>query len=202
MLRLFATPPPLIAAVTGVALASCISATEVATDAAGLPSRTALKLKQPIVAWSAGFFADPASIRSARISDPIPFRTRSGSKTWLVCIEYNVREPGGGYVGLQRLAFGVGSEPPTPPPAPPGSPASGWTPEAARRSGETAFYPPLGRHRNEISNRVCDVLPLSWAPFPELERLGTPLSRLNSLGSSGRIFDAPPATNARKLLAS
>jgi len=162
---------PLTAALIGAALASCISPTDIRTDAAGLPPLSRLHIKQKIAVWSANFLADPASTRFARISDPIPFRTRSGTKTWLVCIEYDVREPGGGYVGLQRLAFGIGSEWPTPPPAAPGSLATPWTREAARRSGETAFYPPLGRYGNEISNRVCDVLPLGWAPFPELERL-------------------------------
>jgi hypothetical protein len=175
MPRLTMARGPLTAALIGAALASCISPTDIRTDAAGLPPLSRLQFKQKIVGWAAHFLADPASTRFAGISDPIPFRTRSGTKTWLVCIEYDVREPGGGYIGLQRLAFGVGSEPPPPPP---GSLASAWTWEAARRLGETAFHPPLGRYGSEISNPLCDDLPLGWAPFPELERLRAPLRRL------------------------
>jgi len=178
MLRFSLATVPVIAA----SLASCISSNHVMTDAAGLPSPSTLQIRRRIVEWSADFLADPASTRFAALSHPIPFRTRSGAKTWLVCIEYDVREPGGPYVGLQRLAFGFGSEPPVPTPASPGSPAVPWTRELARQAGKAAFYPPLGRHGNEISNRVCDEPSLGWVPFPALERLHTPLSRAVVIG--------------------
>ena len=159
------------------AVAGCVSGEHVATDTSGLPPLSDSQIRQRIIAWSADFFAEPASVRAARISVPVAFRTRTGTKTWLVCIEYDTREPGGSYVGVQRLAFGVVAEPPPPQPVVPGVKSTPWTLEGVRRTAQTAFYPPQGRHRNEISNAVCDRMALIWKPFPELERLRSRLSQ-------------------------
>jgi hypothetical protein len=110
----------------------------------GLPELKALNYEKQIVDWAAGFFADPASLRSAEISTPVPY-VFGQAPGWLVCIGYDTRTRAGDYLGYRRLAFGFGT---------------------------ATFFPPLGRGNNAVRNEVCDALPLSWRPFPALERLG------------------------------
>ena len=57
--------------------------------------------KAVILDWARSFFADPYSLRSTGISDPLVSPDGSG----MVCIEYNARNALGGYTGLDRMGF-------------------------------------------------------------------------------------------------
>jgi hypothetical protein len=129
--------------------ASCATPPPVVYAGEDLPRPETLKIEQQILAWAPKFFAEPSSITSARISAPVPY-VFGPARAWLVCIEYDTRERGGTYIGRRRLAIGIG----------PGT-----------------FYPPLGRGANTVPNGICDTLPLSWRPFPALERIGLPTRR-------------------------
>jgi hypothetical protein len=58
-----------------------------------------------VVEWARGFFADPYSIRSSRISDPLPITDNVGQPVELICVERNVRNWAGAYIGIHRIPF-------------------------------------------------------------------------------------------------
>src|SRR5436305_8416407 len=99
--------------------------------------------KQTILAWAKGYFAEPSSLRDASISDPVPIRTFVNHDMWLVCVAVDARQKGGGYMGQQVVALAFGP----------------------------VTSAPLDRSYTNVSNADCQRVPLSWRPFPELERL-------------------------------
>src|SRR4051812_15993152 len=125
-------------------LAGCLPPPPEALTSQGLPELKTLNYEKQILDWSAGFFAEPTSLREAEISAPVPY-VFGQARAWLVCVGYDARARGGEYLGHRRLAFGIG----------PGT-----------------FFPPLGRGNNVVRNEVCDTLALSWRRFPALERVG------------------------------
>ena len=131
-------------AIVAALLAACAGPPPAALTSEGLPALATLKYEKQILDWAAAFFAEPTSLRGAEISSPVPY-VFGQARGWLVCVGYEARARGGEPLGYRRLAFGI---------------------------GEGTFYPPLGRGNNSVRNEVCDTLPLSWRPFPGLERLG------------------------------
>ena len=104
--------------------------------------------KSQIIAWAKLFFADPASLRGARISKPLSVEDRTQVPLWLVCVDVDVRGPDGAFIGPQRLAFGF---------------SGGVMQSAPQRRGVTS-----------LASADCDRFPLAWNAFPELERIKAP----------------------------
>jgi hypothetical protein len=125
-------------------LAGCAGPPPDALTSQGLPEPKTLNYEKQILDWAAGFFAEPTSLRGAEITAPVPY-VFGQARGWLVCVGYDARARGGEYLGYRRLAFGFNSG---------------------------TIYPPLARGNNSVRNDICDTLPLSWRPFPALERLG------------------------------
>lgn len=98
-----------------------------------------------ITAWAQDFFADPHGLRAVRLSDPVPARDGTGTQLWLICLEADARAANGGYLGVQRFAFGY--------------------------TKQGVFSAPLRRTGSRVSARDCDRFPLVWTPWPALERL-------------------------------
>jgi hypothetical protein len=97
-----------------------------------------------ITAWARGFYAEPHTLRSTEISDPVLIRDQTGRLLWLVCISADSRASGGGYRGPQRQAFGF---------------------------APNFFSAPLERNKTTLIREDCDEHPLVWRAWPELQRL-------------------------------
>ncbi len=78
-----------------------LSTTAVASPGARAPAPVMPSDKAAILDWARSFLADPYSLRSTGISDPLVSPDGSG----MVCIEYNARNALGGYTGLDRMGF-------------------------------------------------------------------------------------------------
>lgn len=92
-----------------------------------------------IAAWARDFFAEPESLRSLAISEPVPARDGTGTLLWLVCLDADARAVDGRYLGPKRFAFGF------------------------TKAG--AFSAPLQRTGARVAAEDCDRLPLAWQPF-------------------------------------
>lgn len=125
-------------------LGGCVGSETVIVDRSELNAVPA-DYRAKITVWARGFFDDPHSLRSARISDPLPMRDGTGTQLWLVCLEADAKAADGRYLGPQRFAFGF------------------------TKLG--VFSAPLQRTGSRVSTRDCDSFPLAWAPWPALERL-------------------------------
>lgn len=100
-----------------------------------------------ILAWARGFYAEPHGLRETAISDPLLRRDDTGRLVWLVCIAANARERAGGYtggyMGVQRQAFGF---------------------------APNYMSSPLERNRSALTREDCDDPRLAYRPFPALAR--------------------------------
>jgi hypothetical protein len=136
-------------AILTTALSACLADTSPLV--LGEPHKTPIPAdyKAQIVAWAKRYYVEPASIRGAQISEPIPVRLTSGTELWLVCVELDAAAKGGGYMGPQRVALGIGAG---------------------------LFLAPLARAPYQLTNAECEKRPLAWRPFPQLEHLGEPAS--------------------------
>lgn len=134
----------LAVAVLTAALSACLP--DASPLVLGEPHKTPIPAdyKAQIATWAKRYYVEPASIRGAQISEPIPVRLTSGTELWLVCVELDAAAKGGGYMGPQRVALGI---------------ASGL------------FLAPLERGTYQMTNAECDKRPLAWQPFPQLEHL-------------------------------
>lgn len=127
----------------GLAACQSLGAEQTAVIAGDLPP-IAPDYRTRIATWARGFYAEPHSLRSTRISDPKLIRDRTGRLLWLVCLEADARERRGAYMGPQRQAFGF---------------------------APSYFSAPLERNRANLVREDCDDAALAWRAWPEAQRL-------------------------------
>lgn len=102
-----------------------------------------------IAEWSRSFYAEPASLRGAAISDPIIVRDESGRLLWLVCFEADAALRDGGRTGPVRQAFGFAPD---------------------------YVSTPLARRGASLTRADCDGA-LTWRPFVENPAARSPSRR-------------------------
>ncbi len=61
--------------------------------------------RKALATWIKAAFAEPASLRGVRITEPAIIDHPSGA-TWLVCLEADVKGADGAYLGPRRFAIG------------------------------------------------------------------------------------------------
>ena len=107
--------------------------------------------KRDAAGWMKKTFNDPASLQSVMISDPIVFDYPSSPATWLVCIELDVRDRTGSYMGPKRFALGFQT--------------SRASPDAKT---SVNFIEPGSQQR--IDHFVCDREDISLKPWADWEK--------------------------------